>query len=74
MVLKLEKQFAKEDKGKEDKEDNIEDEIKNMPEKKKAICETVQCLSSLFLMLLWKAVIMKSWKSLNMTIVKILKR
>ncbi len=31
---------------------NIEDEMKNMPEKKKAICETVQCLSSLFLMLL----------------------
>jgi len=52
VVLKLEKQFAKEDKGKEDKEDNIEDEIKNMPEKKKAVCETVQCLSSLFLMLL----------------------
>jgi len=52
VVLKLEKQFAKEDKGKEDKEDNIEDEMKNMPEKKKAICETVQCLSSLFLMLL----------------------
>jgi hypothetical protein len=51
-VLKLEKQFAKEDKGKEDKEDNIEDEIKNIPEKKKAVCETVQCLSSLFLMLL----------------------
>ena len=36
MVLKLEKQFAKEDKDKEDKEDNIEDEIKNMPEKKKS--------------------------------------
>jgi hypothetical protein len=36
VVLKLEKQFAKEDKGKEDKEDNIEDEIKNMPEKKKS--------------------------------------
>jgi hypothetical protein len=52
VVLKLEKQFAKEDKGKKDKEDNIEDEIKNMPEKKKAVCETVKCLSSLFLMLL----------------------
>jgi hypothetical protein len=52
VVLKLEKQFAKEDKDKEDKEDNIEDEMKNMPEKKKAICETVQCLSNLFLMLL----------------------
>ena len=52
MVLKLEKQFAKEDKGKEDKEDNIEDEMKNTMEKKKASCETVQCLSSLFLMLL----------------------
>ena len=49
MVLKLEKQFAKEDKDKEDKEDNID---KKMPEKKKAVCETVQCLSSLFLMLL----------------------
>ena len=73
MVLKLEKQFTKEDEDKEDKEDNVEDEMKNMPEKKKAICETVQCLSSLFLMLLWKAVIMKLWKSLNMTIVKILK-
>jgi hypothetical protein len=53
VVLKLEKQFTKEDKDKEDKEDNIEDEMKNTPEKKKkAICETVQCLSSLFLMLL----------------------
>ena len=51
-MLKLEKQFAKEDKDKEDKEDDVEDEIKNTPEKKKAICETVQCLSSLFLMLL----------------------
>jgi hypothetical protein len=60
VVLKLEKPFAKEDEDKEDKEDNIEDEMKNMPEKKKAICETVQCLSSLFLMLLLKAVIMKS--------------
>jgi predicted nucleic acid-binding Zn-ribbon protein len=47
-MLKLEKQFAKEDKDKEDKEDDIEDEMKNMPEKKKTICETVQCLSSFF--------------------------
>jgi len=35
-VLKLEKQFAKEDKDKEDKEDNIEDEIKNILEKRKS--------------------------------------
>jgi hypothetical protein len=39
-------------KTREDKEDDVEDEMKNTPEKKKAICETVQCLSSLFLMLL----------------------
>jgi len=52
VVLKLEKQFAIEDEDKEDKEDNVEDEMKNMPEKKKAICETVQCVSNLFLMLL----------------------
>jgi hypothetical protein len=51
-MLKLEKQIAKEDEDKEDKEDDVEDEMKNMPEKKKAICETVQWLSSLFLMLL----------------------
>jgi hypothetical protein len=31
-VLKLEKQFAKEDKDKEDKEDNVEDEMKNTRE------------------------------------------
>jgi hypothetical protein len=48
-MLKLEKQFAIED---EDKEDDVEDEMKNMPDKKTKICETVQCLSSLFLMLL----------------------
>jgi hypothetical protein len=36
VVLKLEKQFTKEDKDKEHKEDNIEDEIKNMPDKKKS--------------------------------------
>ncbi len=51
-MLKLEKQFAKEDEDREDKEDDIEDEMKNTSEKKIAICETVQCLSSLFLMLL----------------------
>jgi hypothetical protein len=33
-MLKLEKQFAKEDKDKEDKEDDVEDEMKNTPEKK----------------------------------------
>jgi hypothetical protein len=32
VVLKLEKQFAKEDKDKEDKEDNVEDEMKNTRE------------------------------------------
>jgi len=31
-VLKLEKQFAKEDEDKEDKEDNVEDEMNNTPE------------------------------------------
>jgi hypothetical protein len=41
VVLKLEKQFTKEDEDKEEKEDNVEDKMKNMPEKKKAICETV---------------------------------
>jgi hypothetical protein len=51
-MLKLEKQFAKEDEDKEDKEDGIEDEMKNTLEGKKTICETVQFLSSLFLMLL----------------------
>jgi len=51
-MLKLEKQFTKKDKDKKDKEDDVEDEMKNMPEKKKTICETLQCLSSLFLMLL----------------------
>jgi len=51
-MLKLEKQFAKEDEDKEVKEDDVKDEMKNMPEKKKTICETVQWLSSLYLMLI----------------------
>ena len=32
-MLKLEKQIAKEDEDKEDKEDYVEDEMKDMPEK-----------------------------------------
>jgi hypothetical protein len=37
VVLKLEKQFAQEDEDKKDKEDNVEDEIKNTPEKKNSL-------------------------------------
>jgi len=66
-MLKLEKQFAQEDKDKEERKMTLKMKWKTCRRKKKAICETVQCLSSL-----WKAVIMKLWKSLNMTIVKIL--
>jgi hypothetical protein len=40
-MLKLDKQFAKED---EDKEDNVEDEMKNMPEKKKQFVKLYNAL------------------------------
>jgi len=44
VVLKLEKQFAKEDEDKEDKEDNVEDEMKNTPEKKKQFVKLYNAL------------------------------
>jgi hypothetical protein len=43
-MLKLEKQFAKEDKDKEDKEDDVEDEMKNTPEKKKQFVKLYSAL------------------------------